>query len=183
MSRSIFINIFSFVVLIFLPTAIFAQEDDFYKNIIKESINMDFILEMEGLGIQSDSPKQDVIKLDVNKNPLPHIGYNYRQNSLLLHHKDSIPLDKERTISPNLTAAYTDQEKEFDRSSTETVGDVIANGVLTPIAAIVVTPNPLIILDYLMRLGVLSDEPFVPRETKKEKALRIITKEIYPTGE
>ena len=117
------------------------------------------------------------------KNHCRIFGYNYRQNSLLLHYKDSLPLDKEWGISPNLTAAYTDSEKEFDPNSTETVGDIIANGVLTPIAAIVVTPNPIIIFDYLMRLGVLSDEPFVLKETKKERALRIITKEIYPTEE
>ena len=183
MSRCIYIKIFSLVVFGILPTVVFAQENDFYKSIIKESINLDFIFENEVLDFQPEPDStHGYIELNVNKNPLPRMGYNYRQNSLFLHYKDSIPLDKERTISPNLTAAYTNQEKEFDPGDTETVGDIIANGVLTPIAAIVVTPNPIIIFDYLMRLGVLSDEPFVPKETKKEKALRIITKEIYPTG-
>ena len=181
MNHSIFIKICILVAYIILPTVVFAQENEFYKSIIKESIDLDFIFEMEKLEIQSDSSTRGYIELDVNKNPLPHMGYNYRQNSLLLHYKDSLPLDIEWTISPNLFAAYTDSEKEFDPNDTETVGDVIANAVLTPVASIVVAPNPLILFDYLMRLGVLSDEPFVPKETKKEKALRIITKEIYPT--
>ena len=178
------IKTFLFAVFVFLPVVVFAQENDFYKSIIKESVNLDFIFDMEELDIQPDSSStRGYIKLNVNKNPLPHMGYNYRQNSLLLNYKDSIPLDKQWTISPNLLTGYTDKEKEFDPNSTETVGDIIANGVLTPVAAVVVTPNPLIIFDFLMRIGVLSDEPFVRKETKKERALRIITKEIYPTGE
>ena len=162
---------------------VFAQEnDDFYKGIIKESINLNFILEMEELEVFSDSAN-GYIQLNVNKSPLPHMGYNYRQNSLFLHYKDSLPLEKEVTISPYLATPYTNGEEKFDPNRTETVGDVIANVVLTPIASIAVTPNPLILFDYLMRLGILSDEPFVPKETKKEKALRIITQEVYPTEE
>ena len=60
--------------LIVRPAAMFAQEqeDDFYKSIIKESINLDLIFEMEEMEIQSDSSSRGYITLDVNKKPLPH---------------------------------------------------------------------------------------------------------------
>jgi hypothetical protein len=167
------------VLFLLLSSFLSAQENDFYKQIIKESVNMDFLFAPMNMNpnLLNDSTSNYIV-LDVNKQPLPHIGYNYRLNSLLLHpQKDSLPVDKEWTISPNMMMPYTNQEN-FDPNSTETVGDIIANGILTPLAAMTVAPNPIIIFDYLMRIGVLSDEPFVPKEKKKDKALREI-KELY----
>jgi hypothetical protein len=169
---------FTGTLFLLLSSFLSAQENDFYKQIIKESINLDFLLDPMNMNpnLLKDSTSNYIV-LDVNKNPLPHIGYNYKLNSLLLHHKDSLPLEKQWTVSPNVMAPYTNQE-HFDPNSTETIGDIIANGILTPLAALTVNPNPIIIFHYLMRIGVLSDEPFVPKEKKKDKALREI-KELY----
>ncbi|MDR2087560.1 MAG: hypothetical protein LBP72_10385 [Dysgonamonadaceae bacterium] len=156
---------------------IFAQENDLYKRLIKESITIDkdFLLKPLHEDLFSDSVS-GYIELDVNKNPLPILGFNYKQNSLFLHYKDSLPIDREWIISPCLTKTYTNQ-KHFDPSSTETTGDIIANGILTPLLSIVAL-KPDVLAFYLMRIGVLSDEPFVPKESRKQKALREI-KTVY----
>ncbi|MDR0798201.1 MAG: hypothetical protein LBN18_00350 [Dysgonamonadaceae bacterium] len=167
-------------VLLLLNLSLAAQERSFYQQMIKESIDMNMLLDPVKPGVSNDSAS-GVIELNVNKKPLAMMGYNFRQNSLFLHYKDSLPLEKQWTISPALTAAYTNTQ-EFNPNATETTGDVLGNVILTPLAGLL-NPNPLLIFNYLMRIGILSDEPFVPREKKKEKALREITECIYPIQE
>ncbi|MDR2056747.1 MAG: hypothetical protein LBP83_00380 [Dysgonamonadaceae bacterium] len=155
---------------------IFAQENDLYKRLIKESvtINKDFLLDPIHRDLFINDSISGYIELNVNKKPIPLLGFNYKQNSLYLHYKDSLPLKKQETISPYATANYTNQER-FSPSSTETTGDIIANGFLTPLLGIL---KPEVLVYYLMRIGVLSDEPFVSKESKKKKALREI-KNVY----
>jgi hypothetical protein len=163
--------------LLFISCFIFAQENDFYKRLIKESliINKDFFLESMPVDLSNDSAS-NYINLDANKMYIPNLGFNYKQNSLYLSYKDSLPLKEEWTISPWLTANYTNLE-QFDSTSTERTGDIIANGILTPLMS-VLTLKPTVLALYLMQIGVLSDEPFVSRESKKERALREI-KTLY----
>jgi hypothetical protein len=166
---------FTLGILIFLTATLSAQEVDIYKRIMKESIQMDFLFDPLEMKIPKDSAS-GFLELNVLKSPLPQMGYNHKQNSLFLHYKDSLPVDKKWTVSPYLTMEYTNLEC-FDPSSTETVSDIIVNGFIVPVASIV-NVNPIQLALYLMRIGVLSDEPFVSRETKKERALREI-KNIY----
>jgi hypothetical protein len=55
---------------------------------------------------------------------------------------------------------------------------VIANVVLYPIGSVILL-NPVGLFDYLMRIGVLPNEPFVPKKSKKERMLKTITKDVY----
>jgi hypothetical protein len=168
---------FATSVLCFLSCFIFAQENDLYKRLIKESFttNKDFLLDPIPVDLLNDSIF-NYIELDANKMYLPHMGFNYKQNSLYLRYKDNISLDTEESVSFGLTLLYTNQE-QFDPTSTETTGDVIANGFLTPVLSVLAL-RPDRLATYLMQIGVLSDEPFVPKERKKQKALREI-KAVY----
>jgi hypothetical protein len=166
---------------LFLVSAcfIFAQENDLYGRLFKESIsvNRDFLFAPAHRDLFNDSVLV-CIELDATQNYLPTLGFNYKQNSLYLHFKDSLPENGKWTVSPYLTASYTNQDL-FDPLSTETAGDILANGVLMPLLSIAtLKPAPLIL--YLMQIGALSDEPFVPKESRKQKALREI-KTVYGT--
>lgn len=154
-----------------------SQSSDIYKQLIKESIDKDIIFQLT-LPEPKYSPHSEpvVIELDVKKKPLPVLGYNYKQNSLYLHYKEPPPVRNEYTVSP-YALGYGFRNEAFNPSSTETTGDIIANGILTPLAA-VGTFNIIVLADYLMRIGVLPDEPFVSKEKKKDKALREI-KALY----
>ena len=178
------INKFSFFIVswFFLGTAaVEAQEVDFLKNIVKESVKIDLTLDPMFMDLDMDTTSR-YIKLNVNKKPLPKLGYNYKQNSLYLNHKDSLKFERELTISPYLTAAYTNM-KEASLNSTETDGDLITNAVLVPLTSIGLL-NIGALLDYMVRTGIIPyDDPLPKKESKKERALRIITKEMYPTEE
>jgi hypothetical protein len=159
-----------------------AQERDLFKNIVKESIKMDFILNPTTISpdIHRNDSTLELIEVNVNKNPLPILGYNYRQNSLFLHYKDSLPVERKWEISPHLLAGYTPKEDSEEDDSSIAAANA-SYTVLTPVASVVMA-NPIAFFTYLMRMGVLSDEPFVHVGTKKEKkkrdALRTI-QEVY----
>ncbi|MDL2222646.1 hypothetical protein LJB98_00930 [Bacteroidales bacterium OttesenSCG-928-M11] len=165
---------FLLLVLFFIlsiPCA-YSQEGDFYKRFIKESIDMDMVLKMMTPETKYDTNTDyEVFELNINKAPLPISGYNHKQCALFNSYKEPSPSYNQYSVSP-YALGYLPNDG-FDPNSTETTGDIIANGILTPIAA-VGTLNILVLADYLMRIGVLPSEPFVPRETKKQKALREI---------
>lgn len=152
-----------------------AQEYNPYKDLIKESINLDAIMNLMDSEVHMDSLSR-YIELDVNKKPLLVLGYNYELNSLILNHKDSLSFEPKYSISPAAYAFYTNTQS-FDPNSTETATDIIANGILTPIGALA-TFNILALADYLMRIGLLPSEPFVSKQAKSEKTLKEI-KSIY----
>jgi len=154
------------------PLLLSAQESNMFKQILKESLNPklipDFSVDFSD-SVFLRKPKQ----LDATKDYIPCLGFNYKENQLLLLScKEDNQFLNLKTISPYLTAPYTNQEK-FDPNSTETTNDVIANVVLTPIGSIILL-NPVALLDYLMRAGALPNEPFVPKKSKKAKKLKEI---------
>ena len=166
------------IVWLFLlsPLILTAQESDLFKQLLKETLrpefSMDFLLDF------SDSIFfREPIRLDATKEYIPRLGFNYELNRLLLSYKEDQAYPKSKTVSPYLTAPYTNRE-EYDPNSTETTGDVITNVVLYPIGSVIML-NPVAFFDYLMRVGVLSDEPFVPKKSKKERMLKTITQDIY----
>ncbi len=164
-----------FALLLFVSAvSLSAQEVDLYKGLVKESIDMSIIDElkkMEG----NLNPFTNPIELDANKRYLPRLGYNYELNALFNDNPFEVK-DGHFSISSNVTAWYTNVES-FDRTSTDSAVDIIANGILTPLGALG-TFNIIALAYYLMDIGVLPNEPFVPKEEKKHKRLREI-KSIY----
>ena len=166
-----------------------AQERDFLQDMMKESLK-ESIKNAIRNEMKTDPLYENLfpdstwktIEINVNKQPLPRLGFNYRLNSLYLNYKDSLPLGPQYTISPYLTAAYSNWEQGYDRTSTETAGDILANAFLRPIASFVMI-NPAGVFLYLMDIGVLPNEPLPVRQSKHEKAVRHITKEVYPNGD
>ncbi|MDL2257033.1 hypothetical protein LJC06_02365 [Bacteroidales bacterium OttesenSCG-928-I14] len=165
-----------------------AQENrDFMKDMMKENMKMEIMMEFMKPEIKLDtisSSAPRVIKLNVNKKPLPVLGFNYKLNAFSidysLNYKDTIPLVPEYKISPSLFLPYSNID-EYDPYSTETITDIVANGVLTPLLAIPKL-DIFLLANYLMKIGVLPDDPFNPTERKKAKALREI-KEAYGVAE
>ncbi|GHT49027.1 hypothetical protein FACS189440_13950 [Bacteroidia bacterium] len=185
--------------------SISAQEKNLFKDMLKESIKeaikmdmkIDYMMEKK---MASDSVSGP-IELDVNKEPLPHLGYNQKQNSLYLHHKDSLPLEKQWTISPNLTAAYTNPKgEEYDPASPEAIQEMMNNrDFYRPVNQRFMV-NPLTIVGLvLLKLtgqagqtdqsgvkpsGLSINDLFIRKKSaKSEKALKYITEEIYPAEE
>lgn len=64
-------------------TISFAQENDFYKQMIKESFKFDLQNDLMLMNMDSLPYKAPVV-LDVNKKPLPNLGYNLEANSYFL---------------------------------------------------------------------------------------------------
>jgi len=158
------------------PLMLSAQGSDLFRSILKETLRPD--ISMNLTFDYSDSLfLMKPIRLDATKAPLPHLGFNYKQNQFLLSFEKEDAFPKMQTVSSYLTAPYTNQEK-FDPNSTETTGDVISNVVIYPIGSVVLL-NPVAFFDFLMRAGVLPDEPFVPKQSKKERMLKTITQDVY----
>jgi hypothetical protein len=158
------------------PLILSAQESDIFKQILKETLRPELSADYS-----SDFPDsiflKTPIRLDATKRYIPRLGFNHNENLLLLFAMENFTYLKPQTLPPNLFAPYTNQKK-FDLNSTETTGDVVANVILTPLAAIIMI-NPMVLFDYLTRAGILPNDPFVPKKSKKERMLKTITKDVY----
>ena len=158
------------------PVFLSAQESDIFKLMLKETFKPKLTLDFS-LDFSNSVFLKEPIRPDATKEYLPHLGFNYNENLLLLSYKEEYSLLKSQTVSPYLTAPYANRVK-FDPNSTETTNDVIANVVLTPIGNILML-NPVGFLDFLMRAGVLPNDPYVPKKNKKAKRLKEITRDVY----
>ncbi|GEM_PF-2417340 len=168
-------TIFSSLVisLCFSSLSLYAQEQDHFKRLFDETIDFKSFLQFDHLSIiPLNKDSSGFVILDVNKKPLAILGSNYKLNSLFLNYKDSLFKEPKLTISPALTAWYTNQDA-YDPFSTVTTTDVIANGILTPILALP-SLNFISFFNYLMKIGVLSSDDPILTKSKKEKALREI---------
>lgn len=157
-----------------IPLVLSAQESDLFNRLLKETLRPNFPLSLDF----SDTVFQKkLIRLDVTKEPLPTLGFNYKQNLLFFYSGEDFTFPKPHKISPCLTMFYSNHNK-FDPNSTETTGDVIANVALCPLANIIMI-NPMGLLDFMKRTGLLSDKPFVLKKNKRERMLKIITQDVY----
>ena len=179
----------SFIISCFVSVSAFAQGENFFKDMLKESLRETIKNSVQN-SMQSDPLYENLfpdstwktIEINVNKQPLPRLGYNYRQNSFYLNYKDSLPLDPQYTLSPNLRLVYTDWD--WKQEPNPSVAENMFSAFLRPVnSAGLVMVSPAVILYYLMNLGILPNEPSPPRQSKHEKALQHITKEIYPNGD
>ena len=116
------------------------------------------------------------IRLDATKKYIPRLDFNYKLNALTLSYEKDYTFVEPYTISPYLTANL--KLETVDPHATETANDAFANVVLTPLCSIVMI-NPVEFFGFLMRAGVLSDEPFVPKKSRKEQMLKTITQDVY----
>ena len=153
-----------------------AQDLDLFGLLRKETLRPEFSMNLS-LHFSDSIFLGKPVRLDATKEYIPRLGFNYKQNLLLLSFKEDFSFEQPLKISPYLTAPYSNQIK-YDLNSTETIGEVITNVVLYPIGCVVLL-NPLALFDYLMRIGVLPDEPLVPKKSKKERMLKTITQDVY----
>jgi hypothetical protein len=138
------------------------------KDYMKESMRME-TMKISPVKINPDSVHPS-IDLDANNKPLPRLGFNYKQNSLYLHHKDSLPIDKKLVISEDLLKDYTNKAYNPD------------------VPPIYEQENkvPSVIYNHLSGRGFISISGIVnslfkgKSSSKKEKALKYITEEVYP---
>jgi len=147
-----------------------AQESDIFKSILKEArrpkLSMDLLLDF------SDSILFRK-RLDATKDYLPHVGFNYGKDSLFFSYMEFIKSQKSSVISPYLTFSNKGED-----NTPESVGVAVVDIVVTPLASIIML-NPIAFFNYLMQTGILPNEPFVPRPSRKERMLKTITQDVY----
>jgi len=158
------------------PLLLSAQESDIFKLMLKETLRPELPLNFS-FDFSDSIFLRKPMQFDITKDYISRLGFNYEQNHLLLSYKEDPMLVKSQTISPYLITPYSNQEK-FDPNSTETTNDMIVNVLLTPVGSIIML-NPGVFFDFLVRAGVLPDEPFVPKKSKKEQRLKTITQDVY----
>jgi len=141
---------------------------------LKESLKPEFSLNFSFDFSDSIFPRKPARYFDATKDYIPRM--DYKEIYLFLSYKEDFTSVKPHTISPYLKTGL--KLKAIDAYSTETANDAFVNVVITPLASIVMI-NPVEFFNYLMRAGVLSDEPFVPKKSRKERMLKTITKDVY----
>jgi len=154
------------------PLVLSAQETDLFKRMLKETLkSVPALTSSQNFSDSLFSKK--MIQLEATKKYIPHLGFNRDQNRLLLSSIEEYKSMKP-AVSINLTTSFLNKEDDLP----ETTGGAIANVVLTPLGNIIML-NPVGLFNYLMQIGVLPDEPFVPKPSRKERMLKTITKDVY----
>ncbi|GHT85754.1 hypothetical protein FACS18947_4900 [Bacteroidia bacterium] len=174
-----------FVLLFSLTSlSLAAQEQDLLKHILKESLKPDLLLELKPMDLDTAihlNLRKKQIVLDVNKAPLPIATFNPFLDSLANNYDLSFFESPKLIVSPNLFMPYTNpkQHAPIDKMDGYIVLKPRPDAGATHF---MVSVNPVAIVSaavsYLMKAGVIPNEPFVPKMSKKQKALKNI-KEIY----
>ncbi|MDR1762895.1 MAG: hypothetical protein LBR64_02900 [Dysgonamonadaceae bacterium] len=160
----------------------FAQEQDFRKDILREAINPKTFLEPPA------ESKPDTVKKDLPEVPrkdfladskykaLPKMTFNHEINKLLLLEYYGLLGPKPK---PEFELKLPSVDTQSDPNKLENImknraenpeSRIVSNGTgFTPILPIVRAAT-----EVLMKTGILSDEPFVPKKSKKERALENI---------
>jgi hypothetical protein len=151
-----------------------AQESDLYNNLLKESLHtthdLDFSFEYSSIDFFNKS-----VKLDATKQYIPHLGFNYFQNYLIISIFTEYPkCTKGQTISPYLPTPYINKKTYQHHIKTD---NLITNVELHPHFKVILF-NPLGIINYLTQVEAFPNSTYVSKKSKKEKALKTI-KEIY----
>ena len=97
-----------------------AQSKDFFKQMINESLHKDFLMEMfessESQSMSDSLPDYlntihggtEVIELNVNKMPIPKLGYNFKFNTLLIQSMEkSMEFPNLSETTEKMLASYT----------------------------------------------------------------------------
>ena len=145
-----------------------AQEFDFQKQIINESVNPKIMLQMSD-SLSLLHPRNEPVKLEIDpaKIKIPmHATFDFRLDSLHL----TVPEDIESnqyTISPYLMASPTNRKMPFYESYDETL--VFIDGKWVPESSLV----GIGVFGVLKKIMPFND-PVVSRPSKKQKALQRI---------
>jgi hypothetical protein len=173
---------FKLIVLFSLTNlSLAAQEKDFLRDILKESLKSDFMLDPMISKPDSFSTQKQII-LDVNKEPLYVGTFNRQLDSLFLNYdkfKKNISYPDTIWMISTMMMSYTNPK----------IHDPIdkLNGYIVPRprpderATLFMVPIAIALqaLDYLAKKNVLPGEPFVPTVEKKTRTLKTITKDVY----
>ena len=166
------------IVLLFclFPFLLSAQETDILKLMIKETLKSEFLLDFSH-NFSDSTFLRKPLPLDATKEYIPRMGFNYKINQLLLFSFNDPSFSKSQEISNHITTLWANREK-FDSYSIETPNDVVSNYVLTPIACIIMI-NPFVFIDCLFKTGIIPNDPYIPKKSRKERMLKIITQDVY----
>jgi len=156
------------------PLLLSAQESDLFKRLLKETLKTERPFTFS-LNFSDSIFPGKYLQLDATKKYIPRLGFNSKENQFLLSGIEEYNAMKPDAISPYLKASLT--IKKYD-DLPQTGSEAIVNVVVTPLASIIMI-NPVEFFHYLMRIGVLSDDPFVPKPSRKERMLKTITQDVY----
>ena len=177
MKQTSCIYILLFAWIFFLcPSILPAQETDIFKSMLRETSKSKYSLYFSLDSNNFIFPRKSS-QWDFSKDYIPRLGFNHKENLFLLSFQEDFRDMTPHTISPYLLAPYTNQNK-YDPNSTETTADAITNIVITPLASIIMV-DPIALIDYLIRVGALPNDPFVPKMSRKERMLKTITRDVY----
>jgi hypothetical protein len=154
-----------------------AQESDLYNRMLGETfhsqIPMDLTLDFSD-SIFINKPLQ----LDATKQFLPHLGFNYKLNKLLLFNLNNSAFPSPKKISPNLMT-FSLNKKNFYLNIDPPLKNtpVVFKDPSQRFNSFMI--NPLVIVGFLMQAGIIPDHPYVPKKSKKERMLKTIVKDVY----
>ena len=158
------------------PFILSAQETDILKIMIKETLKSEILFDFSPNFSDSIFLRKP-LQLDATKEYIPRMGFNYKVNQLLLFSFDDPVFLKSQEISKHITTLWVNRDK-FDSYSIETPNDVVSNYVLTPLASIIMI-NPFVFIDCLFKTGIIPNDPYISKKSRKERMLKIITQDVY----
>jgi hypothetical protein len=177
-----------FFFLFFVSTiSVTAQETHIYKQMLNESLKPDFMMMDIPLEIDSSMNNNAQIFKDVNEENLYRMLYRHRIEFLLPEEK-RIPFeDKKSELSPYATLFFYTNAKNEPLDNGKFNGDGSFSGefatkgdILLSKATRVMVPVPGLFLLLATQTGIIPVENLnVKKESKKAKALRTITKDVY----
>ena len=177
-----------FFFLFFAPAiTVTAQETNLYNQLLKESLKPDFMKPDIHFQIDSSISKTQIFE-DSNKN-VYRMLYHYRIESLL-HEENTVHFeDKTPQPSSAISFFYTNPKKEsWDKGKFNGDGSfsgefMTKKDVLEAKAVRVMAPLPVIlflIVTAVEKTGIISTDSInAPKESEKDKTLRIIKKDVY----
>ena len=166
------------IVLLFclFPFILSAQESDILKSMIKETLKPELLIDFSH-SLSDSIYIREPLRLDATIEYIPRLGFNYKINHLLLFSFDDPAFSKSQEISKHITTLWANRDK-FDSRSIETPNDVVSNYVLTPLASIIMI-NPFELIDCLLKTGIIPNDPYISKKSRKERMLKIITQDVY----
>ena len=178
MSPTVYRRLYLVLNTLLLSTAcIVAQDNNFYKQMLKESMKESVKDMMKPNAAKNDLPDNDPekkivnLEIDPKKIKIPlHASFNYELDSLIKAVEAYMEKElkkKELVVSPGFFEAY--KELPIDAYYNKT--PVFIDGKWFPASALGGGISPMVIIGLLFSSGIIKDNPLPPTKSKKEKAL------------
>jgi hypothetical protein len=193
MSRlSSFYKHFQLLFFLFVVSAlsVTAQESNIYQELLKESLKMDFMKMAIPLETDSNFYKAQIFN-DIDEENLYRIFFRHRIEFLLPQENFFQTENKTPQLFPYITMSYTSSNNEpldngkFNGNGTfsgkfATKGDIL----MSKASYTTMVSGPGLLLLLATQTGIISIKDLhVKKESKKDKMLRIITKDVYHIDE